>query len=153
MPILGQFWGMFSCNLWISQDFGAILLIPWQSFAVSQSRLNSIGLSRLLPQCFGFAILKQLPCICIRSSIPAVVPGSQGAREPSPPQSPGLQKSVPALQGFWADILGGLRSGCDLGQSWTNLLHLVAIRLDRVRIALYLQSIHNPQDCGRIFLW
>ena len=56
MLILGQL-GMFSCNLWISQDFGAILLIPWQSFAVSQSRHNSIGLSRLrsrlLSRCFG----------------------------------------------------------------------------------------------------
>ena len=52
MLILGQL-GMFSCNLWISQDFGAILLIPWQSFAVSQSLHNSIGLSRLLPRCFG----------------------------------------------------------------------------------------------------
>ena len=143
--------GTFDCNLWICQDFDAIMAILWQSFAVSQSHLNSIGFLRLLPRCFGFAILKQLPCICIRSSIRAVVPGSQGAREPSPPQSPGLQETVPALPGFWADILprsilGGLQSGCDLGHSWTNLLHLAAIRLDRVRIALYLQLINNPRD-------
>ena len=46
MSILGQL-GMFSCNLWISQDFGAILSIPWQSFAVSQSHRNSIQLWRL----------------------------------------------------------------------------------------------------------
>ena len=38
-----RFWvqlGMSSRNLWICQDFGEILEIPWQSFAISQSHRN-----------------------------------------------------------------------------------------------------------------
>ena len=43
MPIVGQS-GTFDCNLWICQDFDAIMAILWQSFAVSQSYRNSIRL-------------------------------------------------------------------------------------------------------------
>ena len=52
------------------------------------------------------------------------------------------------------DILGpvwvGSRPNCDSGQSWSDLRHLVAIRMNCVRIALNLQSIHNPQGLQKI---
>ena len=62
-----------------------------------------------------------------------------------------LSRIVPASPWFWADILprsswGGLKSGCNLGQSWTNLQHLAAIHLNCVWIALFFQSIHSPKD-------
>ena len=83
MTILGQL-GMFSCNLWISRDFGAILSIPWQSFAVSQSHRNSIRLWRLrsgLPSLYFRC--PELGCIAVdpspRQAVAACNPCSSDA--------------------------------------------------------------------------
>ena len=125
--------GMEMQSVWkdCSKFDGLLVLIPPCGVQLPQLTCNPCNFS---------AIRWPLRLDCLESAIP--------------PQSPGLQKTVPALPGFWADILGGLRSGCDLGQPWTNLLHLVAIRLERVRIALYLQSTNNPRiDPQSTGLW
>ena len=109
MPIPGQL-GMFSCNLWISQDFGAILSILWQSFAVLQSCCNSIQSWRL------------------RSGLPSWCFGSI----------------------VWGSSLGGFQSDCDLGQSWADLWHLVAILKQSFWIVSGLHWICNRSTIHRI---